>query len=61
MNYMDTNYHHMQDTPSENMVLAMAFVNVQQISSVYDTETGFDCGTIFPCLNKPLTARRTAR
>ena len=61
MNYMDTNYPHMQDTSSENTVLAMAFVNVQQISSVYDTETGFDCGTIFPCLNKPLTARRTAR
>ena len=58
---MYTNYHHMQDTSSENTVLAMAFVNVQQISSVYDTETGFDCGTIFPCLNKPLTARRTAR
>ncbi len=52
MNYMDTNYHMHYDEP-EHDVLAMAFVNVQKINSVYDNETGFSNGTIYPCLNKP--------
>ncbi len=52
MNYMDTNYHTHYEMP-EPEVLAMAFVNVQHINSVYDTETGFSNGTIYPCLNKP--------
>lgn len=52
MNYMDTNYNMHYEEP-EQKVLAMAFVNVQNINSVYDNETGFTCGTIYPCLNKP--------
>ncbi|MBQ8741186.1 MAG: spore coat associated protein CotJA [Clostridia bacterium] len=45
-----------RDTAAEKDVLAMAFVNAQKINSVYDVDTGFSCGTIYPCLNKPLTA-----
>lgn len=52
MNYMDTNYHMHYEEPQQD-VLAMAFVNVQHINSVYDNETGFSNGTIYPCLNKP--------
>ena len=52
MNYMDTNYHTHYEEPGQE-VLAMAFVNVQHINSVYDNETGFSNGTIYPCLNKP--------
>ena len=52
MNYMDMNYHTNYEEPSGD-VLAMAFVNVQNINSVYDNETGFSNGTIYPCLNKP--------
>lgn len=61
MNYMDTNYRMPRDTATESPVLAMAFVNVQKINSVYDVDTGFSCGTIYPCLNKPLTAGGTWR
>lgn len=56
MNYMDKNYYMPRESVPDNKVLAMAFVNVQKISSVYDTDTGFSCGTIYPCLNKPLSA-----
>ncbi len=56
MNYMDTNYRMSHDIDAEKQVLAMAFVNVQKINSVYDVDTGFSCGTIYPCLNKPLSA-----
>ena len=34
--------------------LTMAFVNMQPIDSVYDTETAFNNGSLFPNLNKPL-------
>ena len=61
MNYPDTNYHQMRDKSSDNAVLAMAFVNVQQLNSVYDADTGFSSGTIFPCLDKPLMIRRMGR
>ena len=54
MNYMDNNYRMSHDMADENRVLAMAFVNPQKITSVYDADTGFSCGTIYPCLNKPL-------
>ena len=56
MNYTDTNYRMPRDMATENGVLAMAFVNSQKINSVYDVDTGFMCGTIYPCLNKPLSA-----
>lgn len=61
MNYMDANYRMPRDTAAEKDVLAMAFVNAQQLNSVYDTETGFCNGTIFPCLDKPLMVRRMSR
>lgn len=53
MNYNNTN-NCMNNTQNDNTVLAMAFVNVQQFNSVYDVDTGFNCGTIFAQLNKPL-------
>lgn len=54
MNYADRSYR-MQDTAnSDTKVLAMAFVNIQDLNSLYDVETGFSNGTIFPELNKPL-------
>ena len=55
MNYMDTNYRMPHNMARESDVLAMAFVNVQKINSVYDADTGFSYGTIYPCLNKPLS------
>lgn len=61
MNYTDTNRRQMYDTPADKNILAMAFVNVQQFNSVYDVETGFYNGTIFPCLDKPLMIRRMSR
>ena len=60
MNYMDNNFRATLVAPDKD-VLAMAFVNVQMLTSVYDTETGFCNGTIFPCLDKPLTVRRMSR
>lgn len=60
MNYTDTNSYTPYDSFDKN-VLAMAFVNVQQLNSVYDYETGFANGTIFPCLDKPLAIRRMSR
>ena len=55
MNYTDTNYRMPRDVVTDSTVLAMAFVNTQKINSVYDADTGFSCGTIYPCLNKPLS------
>ncbi len=54
MNYMDMNFRSMCEGNLHNDVLAMAFVNVQQLNSVYDVKSGFSNGTIFPDLNKPL-------
>lgn len=53
MNYSNTNTC-MNNTQNDSTVLAMAFVNVQQLNSVYDIDTAFNCGTLFPALNKPL-------
>ncbi len=36
-------------------ILTMAFVNMQPIESVYETEDGFSRGTIFPNIDKPLS------
>ena len=55
MNYANMNYRSMREN-SDNDVLAMAFVNMQPLTSVYDVETAFACGTLFPNLNKPFTA-----
>lgn len=54
MNYMDNNFRPAHKPAADKDVLAMAFVNAQKINSVYDIDTGFSCGTIYPCLNKPL-------
>lgn len=61
MNYMETNRRGMYDSRADKDILAMAFVNVQQLNSVYDCDTGFSNGTIFPCLDKPLMVRRMSR
>ena len=37
----------------DDMVLAMAYVPVQQLKNTYDAESGLCEGTIFPELNKP--------
>ena len=37
----------------DDMVLAMAYVPVQQFGATYDAENGLAEGTIFPELNKP--------
>lgn len=34
-------------------VLAMAFVNMQPLDTVYPNETAFSSGTLFPNLDKP--------
>ena len=54
MNYMDRNFRFMPEDNSDNKPLTMAFVNIQPLDSVYDTETGFSNGTIFPNIDKPL-------
>lgn len=42
-------------TPQEcdHMVLAMAYIPVQQFDTLFDIEAGFDSGTIYPELEKP--------
>lgn len=58
MKFMDMNLSsHLTDTP-DSEVLAMAFVNIQPLTTVYDTERGFCNGTLFPNLNKPLEIGR---
>ncbi len=39
-----------------NDILTMAFVNMQPLDTIYDVEKGFSKGTIFPNIDKPLTA-----
>ena len=51
MKFFDMN---MSSEHESDDVLAMAFVNVQQLNSLYDAENGFCKGTLFPCLYKPL-------
>ena len=51
---LDTNYCIPTDyNPQECNVLTMAFVNMQPIETVYETEQGFCKGTIFPNIDKP--------
>ena len=44
----DTNYNAVSGD-----ILTMAFVNMQPIESVYETDDGFSRGTIFPNIDKP--------
>jgi len=46
---LKTNY-----TDDKSGILTMAFVNMQPLDSVYETEEGFPRGTIFPNIDKPL-------
>ncbi len=52
MNYTDANLYKINNM-NDRDVLTMAFVNIQPLTSVYDTDTGFSKGTIFPNLDKP--------
>ncbi len=56
MNYTNYNYQKIPEMPHED-ILAMAFVNMQPLTAIYDSETGFAKGTLFPNLNKPLRVR----
>lgn len=38
---------------NNNGVLAMAFVDMQPLESIYPVAEGFENGTMFPNLNKP--------
>ncbi len=53
MNYHDVNFYKTGVMPDKD-ILTMAFVNMQPLTAVYDTDTGFSKGTIFPNLDKPL-------
>lgn len=44
----------MLQTDSEDDVLAMAFVNIQPLDTVYSLTEAFRRGTLFPDLDKPL-------
>ena len=51
---LDSNYCLETDYNVKNGdILTMAFVNMQPIDSVYETEQGFRNGTIFPNIDKP--------
>lgn len=42
----------------EDAVPAMAYVPFQQFGEVYEELKAFECGTLFPVLNKPFLGRR---
>ena len=42
----------------ETVVPAMAYVPFQQYGETFDDLKAFDCGTLFPVLNKPFYGRR---
>lgn len=44
----------MSHTECEDGVLAMAFVNMQPLDTVYSLSESFRRGTLFPDLDKPL-------
>lgn len=44
----------MSHTECEGGVLAMAFVNMQPLDTVYSLSEAFRRGTLFPDLDKPL-------
>jgi len=46
--------------PSE-ISLAMAYIPLQQITTLYDAENAFQIGTLFPDLDKPFLGGRGAR
>jgi len=48
------------DTPRDfnNGILTMAFVNMQPLESVYETEKALERGTLFPNIDKPFFGGR---
>lgn len=46
---------------TDNMSLAMAYVPWQTWRDIYDTEKGFQCGTIFQELNMPFLGKGGVR
>ena len=36
-----------------NWLIAMCYVPMQEWEQIYDEDTAFSTGTLFPCLNKP--------
>jgi hypothetical protein len=36
-----------------NKLVGICFVPVQEWEQIYDEDTAFSAGTVFPCLNKP--------
>lgn len=42
--------------PYSNSLPAIVSIKVQTLGETYDVETGFNCGTSFPELNKPFLA-----
>ena len=42
------------EEPCGEMTLAMAYIPVQQFDAVYEVDTAFMQGTLFPALDKPL-------
>ena len=51
--FMENN---MSQMDSGNDILAMAFVNMQPLDTVYSLSEAFRRGTLFPDLDKPLLA-----
>ncbi len=52
----DTNYNFCVETDynaADPRVLTMAFINMQTLDNVYETEEGFSKGSIFPNIDKP--------
>lgn len=47
-----------ETSAGNNGVLAMAFVDMQPLDSVYETEKALERGTLFPNLDKPFYGGR---
>lgn len=41
------------EKPRVNQLLAICFVPMQEWEQIYDEDTAFSTGTVFPSLNKP--------
>ena len=44
--------------PIEGAVLAMAYVPMQKLTTVYEPDSALNAGTLFPDLNKPFLGRK---
>ncbi len=50
-----------EEMPENAWLPVLAFVPVQELAQVYEVESGFSRGTIFPVLDKPFLAGGCAR